>query len=286
MQQVEPVTVTAQLEPAPAHTGFRIRAAVQDVLADALQYRGGRTAAGVLPDPEAQCIALPFPGQCRQAGTRDTVIRPACSGQVMRGQRVEQRSRLGLVCRTARQVGTAVRPAAVQLRHDPVAQEVAGKGDIRVAGVLDPVQPPGIRVGGQRGARRIQQGAQVLSTPQCGLRRHGSQAVHTAAAQQLQQQGLGLVILVMGGQQAVPVRQPVGQCGIARRTRRGLRALPGPGTCIDAERHIRDIQCPADLRTVRLPGGRMHLQAMVDMHGAHRHIQPLTQCHQRMQQHV
>ncbi len=74
----------------------------------------------------------------------------------------------------------------------------------------------GLGVGTQGLASEAQQRAREPAGGERAQRRHGAQAVDARSAHQRQQQGLGLVVPVMGGQQPLPGRHEPAQPGVAR----------------------------------------------------------------------
>ena len=101
-----------------------------------------------------------------------------------------------------------------------------------------------------------EQRAQQVTAAEWRQPGHCGQPLHAAAAQQLQQQRLRLVVPVLGGQQVVPLRQPGFQHGIACRPRRGLAALAGDGTAIHLQGDIMDTESGADGAAMLIPGAR------------------------------
>ena len=102
--------------------------------------------------------------------------------------------------------------------------------------------------------------------------RHGRERRDAAAAQRLQQEGLGLVAPMVGEQHEVDaVRQRhLAQRPIARLPRPGLDALAGAWRCRQSMRDELDRQtaarpAPAERRRVGEPGVGVRAQAMVHM---------------------
>jgi hypothetical protein len=109
--------------------------------------------------------------------------------------------------------------------------------------------------------------------------------VHPATAQQLQQQGLGLVIAMVGGKQHLPLTQclPEGQvAGMTRRRLQALHALPFDLHPVQRKRHGEAFaKCTALFR----PFGGMRGKTVVDMQGGNLCAQLAAQTSHEMQQH-
>ena len=164
------------------------------------------------------------------------------------------------------------RPTRLEQRPDGVAQVGAVQPRVHVHRVQRVVhaflQPKCCTGGGEGGACRAQQGARVRAGAQHRLPRHGGQPFQAGATERLQQQGLCLVIRVVGGQHPSAGRQPGSQGAITMQTRDGLDALA---------RGRRDIQAQyfANHPCSRSSGqgggfqcGRSGRQAVVAMHRA------------------
>src|SRR5918996_2362357 len=64
---------------------------------------------------------------------------------------------------------------------------------------------------------------------------HASKSVGTSPSQQLQQQGLGLIILVMGSKQQITLFYLLLQCSIAQLPCPSLRAMAARMMCVDLD---------------------------------------------------
>ncbi|MDT4847958.1 hypothetical protein FQZ97_820350 [compost metagenome] len=82
-----------------------------------------------------------------------------------------------------------------------MAEEIAGKRCVGVARVFHPGKPLRTGIGFQFGAGQLQQRPDQAALPQRPTLRHRRQSAHTGAAQQAEQQGLGLVVAVLGAEQ-------------------------------------------------------------------------------------
>ncbi|MNV22378.1 hypothetical protein D3C71_1133480 [compost metagenome] len=98
----------------------------------------------------------------------------------------------------AREGGIGLRPALAKLRQYLQAQEIAVGIVTGVAGVFDPLQTFGLRMCTQGAARNLQQRPPHSTGAECAGDLHRRQPIHAGAAQRPQQEGLGLVVAVMG----------------------------------------------------------------------------------------
>ena len=137
----------------------------------------------------------------------------------------------------------------------------------------------------QVAARNLEQRPHVPAGAQRAARGHGRHALHAGAAQELQQQRLGLVLGMVRGQQALARPQLPRQRRVTRIAGRRLDGLAM--ACID--NHGRRIERNAQLAAQGLTGatelGGGGLQTVIHMHGpqrqpAERRIQ-LRQCRQQ-----
>ena len=178
---------------------------------------------------------------------------------------IQQILRLGAVRRATRQRLVGARPARAQHGHDLPAQIVAGKPNITVARILDPAQLVFLGVGGQLGSTDLKQGPSQKSGSECRSLGHGGQAGNARTAQQLQQQRLGLIVPVLGGQQRVAGAEQAAECGIARAACRGFRTFPALRSRVHVANRERDVQCAAGFRAGCDPVIGMVLEAMMDV---------------------
>ncbi len=122
----------------------------------------------------------------------------------------------------------------------------------------------------------------VLPGPQ---HRHRRQALDPGAAQQLQQQRLGLVVEMMGRQQHRLRAQRARDRRVAGTSRGRLRTLAGRRTRIHDEAGEFDAECIADLTAMNGPITGRRLQAMIDVYCPERRRQFGAQHGERVQQH-
>ena len=107
----------------------------------------------------------------------------------------------------ARECSVGLWPTLTQLRQHVQAQEITVGVIARVAGVFDPLQTFGLRMCTQGAARNLQQRPPHSTGAECAGDLHGRQPIHAGAAQRPQQEGLGLVIAVMGQRQPLARQQ-------------------------------------------------------------------------------
>lgn len=146
-----------------------------------------------------------------------------------------------------------------------MTQEVAADAGVGVARVLDPTQDVVARTSLEFGARQVEKRAQQYRSPltQGTHARNGGEPIDAAAAQGIEQHGLGLVVAVLREQDGVGV-----DFGKRRHTcvaRGCLRALT-TGTlddhppCEETRTHVR-----CDALAMRHPVIGCGLQAVVDV---------------------
>ena len=116
----------------------------------------------------------------------------------------------------------------IQLReqwHDATAEEVASEALVGVRFILDPLETAAARVAFDLRAghaeQRTQQRRRPLITAGTG-RRHAREPCEPRAAQELQQDGLSLIVLMLGEHDEIGARP--GERGIPRRSRRAFDA--------------------------------------------------------------
>ncbi|CRR32394.1 hypothetical protein PAERUG_E15_London_28_01_14_09662 [Pseudomonas aeruginosa] len=226
-----------------------------------------------LPQPGPQQVALARSAEAAQRLQGDPgqiqPVRPiqfrglAAGPEVDGGQFSQQVFGLAQMRRAARHAGDGLRPVGGETRHDLPAQVVAREARILVGRILHPVQPVRLRIGFQFGAGNPEQGSAQAAAAQRPARRHRRQAAQARSTQQAEQQGLGLVVEVLRGEQHLSLAQARLECAIAGVARRLLDAAAnGDLHPLDPQR---DTQRPADRLAVRRPTVRRSLQAMVDM---------------------
>ncbi len=165
----------------------------------------------------------------------------------------------------ARQCARGVRPARCEPRHHLQPQVVAFEARVGVGWILDPSQPLGLRPRADRVARQSQPRARQPTGGERPQRAHSTQALGAGGAQQAQQQGLGLVIGVVGGDQDLASVQGIGEGRVARRARGGFQ----PASAARLDLHALHLQRDAERGGLRAhrgrPAGTVGMQAVVDV---------------------
>ena len=144
--------------------------------------------------------------------------------QICRSLLVQQFGRLGTM-------GTAARKGAAKLRKDLLQhwQQLSPDAVARVAWigirrVLDPAHIPEPQPVAQRLARHCQQGPEPLQPRSLPMAGHGCQTGHTCAARERQQQGLDLIVGMLGqhhGAYCIQRHTICSQPGLAGRLNQG-----------------------------------------------------------------
>jgi len=172
-----------------------------------------------------------------------------------------------------------------QPRHDFPAQRVAPVAYVEVAVVLDPFQAVPRGVVAQAGPAGAEQGAQLRGAParpplQLG---HGRQTLRPGTTQQLQQQRLGLIVLLVCGEQEIRCHRS--EDALPRTPRRGFNA----GGIVARDRHAMDAQVHAmrraPARAEIRPLISVRRQTMVDVNGLQGERMDVPQGEQDVQQH-
>ena len=136
--------------------------------------------------------------------------------------------------------------------------------------ILEPLEPAAFRIVRERRAVEIEQWTRVKSRSEARARRHCGEAGHARTPQQLDEDGLELVVPMMRGEQKLARSQVAAECAITRLPRRGLDAgtrRRRESECQDLERHAGRAAARA---TARRPGGRFRLEAVIDVDRAQR----------------
>ena len=136
----------------------------------------------------------------------------------------------------------------------------------------------------QRRTRRVQQRAPQLAGGKVAAFAHGRQAIYAGASQGAQQEGFGLIVVVVGQRQPFAGAQQAGEGRMARVAGGGFGAEAG----VIADLHVDDVQrhlpSIANTLAVRGPVVGGGLQAVVDVHGAKARM-PVAGIGKQMQQH-
>ncbi len=140
-----------------------------------------------------------------------------------------------------------------------MTQVVAIESLVAVRGIVDPLEAGFLRVGLEFRTRYIDQGphqpahCKPVHHPDAGKSRR------TAAAQEIQQQRLGLVVAMVRAQQPVVAADVLREGRVARVA--GGRFQAGSGASIDLRDFGNefDVQAPGQLPAVLAPGSRIRL---------------------------
>ena len=262
MQQVPPAL---HARAGPVEAGLRIGTRAEQRGFDAIDAVARQWRQLQRQDPVAQHARAARARQRLQDLDVEGVAVAARIRQRQRIARVQQVRGLRAQDRAAREAVRGVRPAFAQQRQDLVAQEVAVRIAAGVAGVLDPVQAVRacVRVQGNTWLRkqRPPQPAACVAAPVA----HRGQPIHAGAAQCAQQEGLGLVVAVVGEGEDLAITQRLRERAMACGARRALGAEAGIAVDADADQGQRYAQGHAGLVAMPGPGIGARLQAMVHM---------------------
>jgi hypothetical protein len=207
VQQEQTIPIAPDLKIQPLHQGLGISPTLQTLLFDALQMAGTwhHTPATAHPMPQqtapSGCIqGTQLPDRER---TRPGTARPL---QVFHGQSIRQRLEFRTDPGRAGKGRGGGRPPLLQQRQDLMAQEIAIEPQILIAWVFYPAQALAFGVVVQLCATDLEKGARQPTGTEATQSRHGRQSSRSAAAQQLQQQGLRLIIPMLCCQQHISWR--------------------------------------------------------------------------------
>ncbi len=247
------VTVVARRRQLPQHVG---------------KPRGRRRARLLLAQEPAQQIARARRVERAKGGA---VERAAVEGgsRVDPGEFVEQRSRFRLVAGRAHQYAGIAWRDRPERRNEIRAKRIAAIAMVGIAFVVDVVQAMLREVSVERCARNGEKRPQPPDAAHKPRRRHGGQAAGAGAAQQLQQQRLGLVVGVMRQQHrgCAPLARERFERLVTRRSRSSLdadaRAARNTHLARRASNPVRRAQRGAEAR----PGVGVAGQPMMDVQG-------------------
>lgn len=139
---------------------------------------------------------------------------------------------------------------------------------IVVTGVFDPRQPETARVAFKLGSRDAQQRPHQRAFSKRPLTRHGREPSYTGATQQTKQHGLGLIVLMLTGQQHLALLQRLLECGVTSLSSSLFKA--GASCDVDVLNLQRNAKFFAHETTVFRPGVGNGLQTMVNVDGVER----------------
>ncbi len=217
-----------------------------------------------LRHPLRQHVAQPHTQRVAPACRRQRTPRLDAQRAGIGAQRAQIEARefaqalLRLVCArgAGTQAGRGVFELLGQYRHDVRAQAAACERGRSVARVFDGTQAVAAHIVLDRARRLRQPRPQPVDAVTLDRCRHRRQARRAGAAQRLQQEGLGLVLLVVGEQHGVDAR---GQRHLAQRR---VAFAPGPG--LDTVAPRRPARQPAPQQrhrqAARGPAPRLALQ--------------------------
>ncbi|MDD4881983.1 MAG: hypothetical protein PHX10_10450 [Gallionellaceae bacterium] len=168
-----------------------------------------------------------------------------------------------------------------QLRHDFVAQPVAGQRQVGIALVVDVFDRLGAGMRVQGGTTDRKQRAQDRPAFVVALTGHGGQAVHPGAAQQAEQQGFGLVVEMVG--QDDVIHRLVGIGPVAGGAGRRLQA-GGLGHDLDPADGQGNAEPAAGAAAVLGPGVGVDRETVMDVYGGQAVAEVLAQARQQVQQ--
>ncbi|MNF71091.1 hypothetical protein D3C84_530340 [compost metagenome] len=188
-------------------------------------------------------------------------------------------------------------PARLELGNELLAQEVAIVAHILVALILHPAIGQGLGQRRQLGPADLEQRAQQAAAGEGLVRHHARQPPQSGAALERQQQGLQLIVLMMGGEQPLPLSQACGEALVAGLPRLGLQAVAAAPLQLHPLDHEGHRQLPAHLFTMGHPVVGVRAQAVVDVQGTqgkallpgktrrqhqqHSGVEPATEGHQQ-----
>ncbi len=235
-----------------------------------------------LPHLPAQQVGNAGIVQAQQRGTIER--RPPACRLVLSGELVEQARSLVEMLRCARQRRHGARESLLDSRDDAMADVVAGKTAIDVALVLDPGKRVRSRPGFDLRASQAEQRPQAPGTSGRRQlhRRHRRGATHSRAAKKAEQQGFGLIVLMMAEGQPVAIH--LRQRGMARFARRRFGALGVIAPYVDAKGDEGHFQPCAQFTAEREPVVGVRAEPVVDVGRAEHKIQSVPQLAQAMQQ--
>ena len=156
------------------------------------------------------------------------------------GQLVQQRFLLGAQGHAARRGLGHGGPARLELGDKRLAQKVAVIAHVLIALILHPAKGEARRRLGQLGATHIEQRPQQQAAGKGLAWQDPRQPTQTGAALEGQQQGLQLIVLMVGGEQPLPLPHPGGQplvTGGARLRLQTLAIAAGQSHPLDQQLH-------------------------------------------------
>jgi len=237
-------------------------------------------------DPVAQ---HPCPAFARQ-GFQRARVEPVGAGAEHAGQglrilRMQQGRCFGAQRGAAGKAGTRLRPAPRQQRQHLAAQEIPIQRGVVVRRILDPPEPMALRMVQQLLSRHRQQRSPQPARGVRPPRLHRAKPVRTGAAQCAQQEGFGLVVLVVGQGEDFPGAQFRRECGMAGGAGRAFQAQALVARHLDPRDDQRHGQRVAGCLATRGPIVRGRVEPVVHVDGAQRQRGRPLRCQQVQQHH-
>jgi hypothetical protein len=283
MQEVAPL---AHPRTGPDERGGRIARRGQQLGLDACDPLRGQRGEAQTVDPSAQHPCASRRGPAAQHAHIERIhAAGARQLQQMCVFRRQQCRRFALQRGAAGQRGVRVRPTFAQQRQHAMAEKVAVECDVGIGGVVDPLQRMPARILEQRRAWDVEQWTPQPAATEATPVAHRAQPFHAGSAQRAQQEGFGLVVLMMGEHQRLAVAQRV----LERMHARLARACFGTVAAqLDAHVHDRQRNAPdrADPLAVRGPGIGVLMQAMMHVHRAQSERPHIGRTGERVQEHA
>ena len=232
--------------------------------------------------PAHQHLGLARRAQGGETRQQQAILQQAVR-QVLTGHFVEDRRRLRHQGCTALQVTAIIGHGRGDQGENVMADQIAPPAGIGIALVRHPCEAAPGGIGFEPGARHPEQGAPQGLAVEIAQHGHGGERMRAATAQQLQQHGLGLIVLMM--RQGNDRGRGTAVGGIALGARHGLQTVAAAQRhlhMLDAQRHLIAL---APRATVRHPGVGVAAQPVVHMDGGQMNMALPPGAPQQIQQH-
>src|SRR5690606_7558185 len=284
-EHVHVLAVAPDLGPVPVHERHGVGRRRHQLVHDAREAGRRRRRQAEPPDRVAQHVAPPRLGQPLERGDGQPCRVAAqvleIRGGELRGQLGGFREQPG----APREAGRRRGPATAQRRQDLAPQEVAIEGDVHVRGVFAPVEPVRPRMLLDLGTRHLQQGPEQQRLAERAPRADACEPGHPAAAQQVEQQRLRLVVTVVCREHGIAARAVPGGWAVPAFARRPFRPPQSACRHLDARGEEIHLERRRDPAAVFLPAAGLRLQAVVHVQREERHAVTLPREHERVQEH-
>jgi len=232
---------------------------------EALRRRACQTGTAQPPTQQGTLAGDREPGQ--RGAIQRLRARPATVHEIASRQGIHRIGRCRGLAGGAGERCIDLRMAGAQHRQHLLAQPGALEVGVLVGRVGERIQTALLHIGGNGFFGHSQPGPQVAGAVERRHSGHAGPAMDTTAAQQRQQQGLGLIVAMVRRHQAVVAGGPARKGGVAGLARGRL----GPLACVRAGVHRSHLAAhPQSARhrtAVRSPGIGLFIPAVVDMHG-------------------